>query len=517
MTALGRARAATRERLVNCLLRELAPPVHRRGDELRIDLGAAALVVGLRSWSPTGQHRLADAVGLDTGGGVRPAGHDEVVAAVLAAVADHLAPSPIDVDDLTRRIDGSTARTACFLAAPAPPGGDPVRDAEQSLRRGHPFHPTPKSAEGLDPAHAPELGVDLVLHRLEVAPGLLVGDDVTPGAPWPTLPVHPAQDALLRADPTLAVLAEHGELRHLGPVGPRVYPTSSVRTVCDPATGGAWKLPLRVRITNFVRTTPVEHARRALDAARVVAALRSAGGLPAGLEMIIETGYRTLDPQVVGEPLAAELTVLAREAPRAGLVPLVLAGLLEDAPDGGPPALLDAVDRSGASPAAWLRAFVGVSLVPLLAVFGAHGLGLEAHPQNALVHLDGGWPRVLLVRDLEGAHVRRSCIPAGVDPASPLVYDDEEAWTRLRYHAVTNQLASVVAALGRHPGGPGEEALWSEVAGALAAVRGPGRRWAGELLDAETLPAKANLLSLAAGHGEDPRYVGIENPIRAAR
>lgn len=515
-SGLARARAAARERLVVCVLRELVPPCRRDGERLLVTLPTATLVLRVLTWSPSGHHRFADEVALDAGHGARPAEHDAVVGALLAAVADHLGGEgvAVDVDDLAARVAGSVGRTACFLDAAGPPATDPVRLAEQSLVRGHPFHPTPKSADGLDEVHAPELGADFVLHRLAVAPSLLVGEDVAPGPDWSTLPVHPAQDAVLRGEDALTVLAEHGDVRFLGPDDTRVYPTSSVRTVAEHATGRSWKLPLRVRITNFVRTTPVEHARRALDAARVVHRLRAEGALPAGFGVLAETGWRTLDPQIVGESLAADLTVLAREAPPVGVVPLVLAGLVEDARDGGPPALHDAVDEAGGDTAAWLRAYLAVSLVPLLAVFDAHGLGFEAHPQNTLVHLERGWPTRVLVRDLEGAHVRRSRLPAGLDPASPLVYDDEEAWRRLRYHAVTNQLAVVVATLGRRPGGPDESALWGEVARVLAGVSGAGRPWARALLDDATLPAKANLLSLAAGRGEDPRYVAVANPVR---
>jgi siderophore synthetase component len=117
------------------------------------------------------------------------------------------------------------------------------------------------------------------------------------------------------------------------------------------------------------------------------------------------------------------------------------------------------------------------------------------------------------VRDLEGAHVRRDHLPAGLSADSPLVYTPAEAWQRLRYHAVVNHLALLVAVLGRHT--VGEEALWATVAGVLTDVTDPDAApWARDLLTSPTLPAKAHLRSWAAGRGEDPVYVDLPNPIR---
>ena len=74
------------------------------------------------------------------------------------------------------------ARSARYLDRTPP--GEPVtpeeitRQAEQSLLLGHPFHPTPKSAEGISDddleRFAPELGASFRLHYWAVAPELLV-------------------------------------------------------------------------------------------------------------------------------------------------------------------------------------------------------------------------------------------------------------------------------------------------------------------------------------------------------
>jgi siderophore synthetase component len=144
-------------------------------------------------------------------------------------------------------------------------------------------------------------------------------------------------------------------------------------------------------------------------------------------------------------------------------------------------------------------------------------VGFEAHLQNSLLITDGGRPVGFRVRDMEGAHVDRDRLPPGLDPTSPVVYGGDEAWQRLRYHDVVNQLAGVIATLGRHLGS--ERALWAVVADALregGASSGPAATWADDLRTSATLPAKANLLSRFSERGEAPMYVALPNPIREA-
>lgn len=513
-----RAEHAARTRLVLATLRELDLPVTRTDGHLHLTLPGATLSVALRTSSPSGHHDLGPVMLLDG----TPATHDAVVGAVLDAVGARVPAA--ELGDLRDRIADSVARTNRYLAAPARAGADPTRGAEQGLRLGHPLHPTPKSAEGLSDddltAWAPELGASFVLYHLAVAPPLVVGDGTPGPVPaavaarlppgWSALPMHPFQARRLAGDATLAGLVADGALRRLGPLGDPVWPTSSVRTVVDPATGASWKLPLHARLTHFVRTTPPEQARRAVDASRVVDGL---GDLPAGLTVMADQAWRTLDPSVVGDPLAAELTVVDREPfPPGG--PRVLAALLEEGPRGEEPPLVAEVRAVGAG--AWLRRWLGVSLVPMLRLFATAGIGFEAHPQNTLVVTEGGWPVRCVLRDMEGAHVRADRLPSGLAPKSPLVYTPEEAWRRLRYHAVVNQLALLVAVLGRHT--VGEAVLWRTVAAVLEELAhdpaaGP---WARNLRHADTLPAKAHLLSCAGGRGEDPLYVALPNPIARA-
>ncbi|WP_199431443.1 IucA/IucC family protein [Qaidamihabitans albus] len=511
MTPLDAARHATRRALLNAYLRETG--VHAApGGEWRITLPRTRrlLTVEVRHRCASGQHDYAEAT--------RP-GHEEFVAALLAELAALTGHD--DAGELAARIGNSTARAARYLARgrPPPPCGDPhalTRHAEQTLLLGHPFHPTPKSAEGFDDAdlrrYAPELGAEFVPYYLglarelvldvRVAEGAWVPEEVEARVPpgYAALPAHPWQARYLLARPDVAGLVERGALLPLGPLGRPVYPTSSVRTVCDPAFPASWKLPLHVRITNFVRNNPIEQLRRATDATVLVRQLPA----HTGFGVLRETGFRAPDPAVVGEDLAAELAVLYRENPFTGdpRAPRVLASLLED-----PAGLVECVREAG-DVAEWLRRYLAISLRPLLSLFFTEGIAFEAHVQNSLLCTEGGWPSRFWVRDLEGAAVSarrltRDVIPAG----SPLRYDDAEAWLRLRYHAVTNQLGHVVHVLGRYTG-TGEHRLWAVAREALAEVPE-----AAALLDDPVLPAKANLISRFTGRGERPSYVDVPNPL----
>jgi siderophore synthetase component len=465
--------------------------------------------------------------------------HDAFVDALLSelAAAQGDGAGAARKAELGAAIANSIARTERYVrrGRAAPPRGDAhalTRHAEQSLLLGHPFHPTPKSAEGLADAdlarYAPELGAAFALHLFAVARHLVIERRVAPGAwfadelaglappGYALLPAHPWQARYLLARPAVAALVAAGDVVALGPRGREVYATSSVRTVCAADFETAWKLPLHVRITNFVRTNPVEHVRRATDASALVALLAS-GWHHDGFGVLLETGFRAVDPEVVGEDLAADFAVLFRQHPFAtdGTAPRVLASLLERGPSGEPPELVGCAREAG-DVAEWLRRFLDISLRPLLTVFARDGLSFEAHVQNTLLCTDRGWPTRLWVRDMEGASASRQrlAVNGTLDalPAdSPVLYDDDEAWLRLRYHAVTNQLAHVVSVLGRHT--DGEERLWAAARAAIGGWR-EAEPYASRLLAAPALPAKANLVSRFAGHAERPLYVDVANPLR---
>lgn len=526
-TARERAERATQQRLLNAYLRECGRIPTETGDGLaRVHLsGERAIVVALRVRSECGHHCYGDEVWVERPGIARQRlGHDELVTLLLDEVAT-FADDIVGGGDgrvLARQIESSTAATVRYLEAPPSLPADLTRQAEQSLRFGHPFHPTPKSIDGFGddlPRYAPELGAEFrlrwfavradALRERRVAPGAWAPPDVERHTPsgYAPLPVHPWQADYLIRQARVAELIADGTLIALGELGGVVYPTSSVRTVCGPAFSTSWKLPLHVRITNFVRTNPIEHLRRATDASALLLRVQPQWRYER-FGVLLETGYRTIDPALLGDDLAADVAVLFRQHPFTDgqYTPRVVAGLLEER-DGEVPAVVEEVRRSGGSQPEWLRRYLRVSLLPLLDIFERDGISFEAHVQNSLLHTDGGWPDRFWVRDMEGTSVSTER-DSDVDSDSPLSYSDDEAWLRLRYHAVTNHLGHLIAVLGRY--GDDERPLWTAAREVLLSEGGELGR---ELVTAATLPAKANLLSRFAGRGERPLYVDIPNPL----
>ncbi|MEQ4724076.1 IucA/IucC family protein [Nonomuraea sp. B19D2] len=547
------AEEAAHQRLLNTYLRESGTPLGTTGDDLgRIDLPAAgaALVVALRHHSVFGHHAYGDQVWLEKRDGRRvPLDHDALVRLLLdeveAVAAKVFGPVPDGSERkraLAEQIESSIAATARYLRTRRTRAADDAhaltREAEQSLLLGHPFHPTPKSTQGFGDdleKYAPELGAAFVPHWFAVDRRILLERRVAAGTwiPGPVaaaaaevlgadhghalLPVHPWQARYLLANSRVAQLVADGLLVDLGALGPEVYPTSSVRTVCDPAFPTSFKLPLHVRITNFIRNNPVPHLGRATDASAVVAELAPEWAHP-GFSALVETGFRTVDPAVVGDDLSADFSVLYRDNPftDGSAAPRVIAALLEDR-DGDVPDLIHEVRRCAPDPdvtpgadhvAAWLRRYLGISLIPLLEIFDRDGVSFEAHAQNSLLHTDGGWPTRFWVRDMEGTSVSRQRLrPGAVPPDSPLLYDHDEAWMRLRYYAVTNHLGHLISVLGQYTDAD-EALLWRTAREMLAASGGEA---AADLLQRPVLPAKANLLSYFVGRGENPLYVDVPN------
>jgi siderophore synthetase component len=221
-----------------------------------------------------------------------------------------------------------------------------------------------------------------------------------------------------------------------------------------------------------------------------------------------------------GPPLAGSAT------------PMVVAALLDPDPVDGVPPVIRAVQQSGrgrggAGAVAWLERYLTLSLRPLTRLLVRHGIGLEAHTQNSLVGLDDGWPVRFVVRDLEGASLNRDH-PAATErfgeliaASSPALYGEAAVWQRFAYYLLVNHVGQLIATLAEHLG-PTEGELWG-VAGALLddeAVRhgaGPAAAPLRALLDAAELPAKANLVSVLEGHGEQPTWIGIRSPLRDSR
>ena len=564
------AEHAAAERLVNCFLRESGVDPVVVGSTATIPFARTRrTVIGSLAYrSPIGHHRFRPGFTLRTG---EPIGSTELARLVTAELGSSLAAT--DHDAFATLAADSAGKTRHFLERLPLTGTvdpwhapNPFLAAEQSVRFGHPFHPAAKASIGFTDRdldeYAPELGSSFPLHWLAVDPALLAEDrldtvrslDPPPAlcdaaaaplgparATWPLLPCHPWQAEHLAGLPAAAELLAAGRLVALGPLGGDVHPTASVRTVWDPASGRQLKLPLSVRITNFVRENSPEQLRRSVDASRAVAAigdLDAAVDGPAGaFAVLAELGTRRVVapegyPAADAAALAAATGVLYREGPpvAGSASPMVLAALLEPDPIDGVPPIIRAVQHAGGGDGtgrAWLERYLTLSLRALTRLLVRRGIGLEAHTQNSLVALDDGWPVRFVVRDLEGASLNRDHPLAAdtfepmISAGSPALYGETEVWRRFAYFVLVNHLGQLIATLAEHLG-PSERELWALAGEVLAdeAVRHGVEAAAAPLrplLDSADLPAKANLVSVLEGHGEQPTWIAVPNPLRSLR
>ncbi|MGH3978580.1 MAG: IucA/IucC family protein, partial [Pseudonocardiaceae bacterium] len=553
--------------LLRCWIRETG--IDRPADGvLRLDLAAAGTSVEapVAYWSAVGWHRFDPA---------RFAGGAPVDAVTLAALltaesASWRGSNPTGaVADVTGRVADSVRWVARHVterrAAPdEPPGTTPFLAAEQALLLGHPLHPTPKSREGLSDADAaaysPELRGSFPLHWFAADPAVvsadsalqqsaaaitasLAGGSLRLPAGTVAVPAHPWQARDVLARPGVRALLERGLLHDLGPAGPAWSPTSSVRTVYRAGAPVMLKLSLGLRITNSKRENlRIELARgsqvhRLLEAG-LGAALRAAHP---GFGVVRDPAWIAVDAP--GDRPESGLEVVLRDNPFRGDDRVAcVAGLVAERPDlpHGRSQLAtlvhDLAARTGRPATAvageWFARYLESAVVPVLWLYGTHGLGLEAHQQNTLVVLDAdGWPAGGRYRDNQGYYFSEtrsgglSTWLPGAGRELGTLCSDEVIDERLGYYIGVNNVLGMVGAMGSQRLAD-ERPLLARVRAVLAdlaARHGAALQLASTLLDSPTLRCKANLLTRVDGLDElvgpleaQSVYVDVPNPLPEA-
>jgi siderophore synthetase component len=465
--------------LLNCLRREVGEwadgtlRLPRTGTLLRAREGRwlSDPEVFTGSWQPLSWHELA------------------------VLVTKELGDPPVGFLD---EIAGSRSAIAAVLDARTAPPADLYRRSEQALVAGHRYHPAPKGRGGL-PApqwlpYAPEVHASFSLAQLE---GSFVDDGEVP-LPAGVLPAHPWQLSLLGLE---------------GPVsGPEVWPTSSVRTVYDPAADLFYKFSLDVRITNDVRRLWAHDLRWIPPLAGLLKPVFAdiASVFP-GAAFLIDRGYRTSPDSFEG--LAVVVRDGIRQHALPGVTPLLAAGISEGF-EGSP---LDGLDPDGAL--RWFHQYVSVVVPPVLHAFFAHGVVMECHLQNVVVGVDAeGMPVQAIYRDPEGMRLlpRHASLLSSMDgPDGSRGVSEAKGWERLRYCLVVNHLIEIAGAvLDRHPGLD----VWAQARSVFVAyARDHGCEQVMSLLDNRFVPAKANLLlRWTRAEGAASRYVDCPNPLYRA-
>ncbi|RJL33651.1 iron transporter [Bailinhaonella thermotolerans] len=516
------AEIATAHALLRCCVRELAGP---RGQvwpaEPYLLLRLAGTLLRVRGGPVGCSLRFSGAPDELRDGVWRPVGSERLAE---LAEAELTAVTGVPNGEFAGQVAAGRAAIEAILAARAGAAPPPDRwlESEQSLVYGHAFHPTPKARGGAPGAwleYAPEAHASFPLRFLGVRDCVIGGDTgvidslAPPCPPGHTpLPVHPWQASLLAAE--LAGPLSDGRLIDLGHGSP-VVPTSSVRTVYDPAAGVCLKFSLDVRITNCVRKNAWYELAGAVELTDRLGPVFDAlaADFP-GARWLREPGYRAPD---LGTRLLEGLGVIVREGPwgvvSPGVTP-VLAGALTSGHGRAA-----AVIGSAPDPLEWWAAYVSLVAPPVLHAYLAHGVVLEPHLQNVLVGLDsGGHPVEAVFRDLEGTKLvghDLSGLPEGV--ARSLTYNAERGWSRVVYCLVVNHLGEVAAEVSRHVRDQGR--VWAVVRECLASYAdefGCPLPLA-DLLAGAPLPAKANLgVRWARDADRAAGYVPVGNPLAAS-
>jgi siderophore synthetase component len=553
---------ATGIALLNCLVREVCAPEHqvrRTGHHLIVRLPRVGVVLRARlRRAPGGPSYPVAAPIVERRG-------DDWLAADWPRLADLTAgelelatgrPNP----EFTGQVAAGHAAMAALVEARDRPRDDGAVngrtavgrfvESEQALVAGHRFHPSPKARQG-DPGewldYAPEARARFPLRWLAVRADL-IAEEGDPAALEPlealappvprghrVLPAHPWQLSLLADRPVLQAALAAGSVLDLGPAGPEVVPTSSVRTVYVPDADLFCKFSLDVRITNCVRKNAWYELTGAVALSRMLRPVFAAlGAAFDGCALLDEPACRSVT--LADRRLYEGLGVIVRSGVRGHAGTPLLAAALAD-PYGCSPAALSRL-LAGAPPEralAWWDAYVRLVAPPVLHAFLAYGVVLEPHLQNVLVAVDADdLPVQAIFRDLEGTKLTPGPGPdaggpdrdlSGLPPrvAQTLTYDAGRGWDRVVYCLFVNHLAEIAAAIADlHPGL--EHELWRLAHGHVAryardhgrALRPDGTARLRALLAGVPLPGKANLRArwdrAADRHAT---YVPVRSPFEA--
>ncbi|MFD1331605.1 IucA/IucC family protein [Methylopila musalis] len=570
------AEQAALQNVANCYVREIdpgavvrhRPPGEVAADHLELPLRDqnGALRVEALALSACGPHRLGRAY-IRRGEGQDWARVDPMTAVIALLHEAYRSFGPeraerlrgCELELLSRVLGSYQSAAACLAAGAGECDDDSFIAAEQSIAFGHWLHPTPKSLQGMTwwqrPAYQPEHGgrfrltvfaapAGLTRHASaaalsapEIARAFLGADVDRLGLQDGEVPLlmHPLQAEALLLDPEVAGLRDRGALRMLGPAGPEVAATSSVRTLWTSERAWMPKFSLPVRITNSVRVNKRHELEAGVAVARLFAktdwlqrhprfrVIQDPAWITLDLPGRAESGFETIfreNPFVAGRDRGVA-TVAALTAPPLPGGRSRLERLVRDhaAQDGLRPA---------EAAKAWFRAYMDCAIAPPVALYDQLGVALEAHQQNTLLDVTGLLPRAAYYRDSQGFYLSNShrhaldrVIPEAASIGA-LYFDDCEIAERFGYYLLVNQAFSVINRMG-HDGLVSEAVLLDMLAERLERMAretpGVGGAFARAALDRPSIASKANLVTRLLdideldADDEAAVYARVDNPL----
>jgi siderophore synthetase component len=437
-------------------------------------------------------------------------------------------------------------------------------EAEQSLLFGHLLHPTPKSKQGMseeqETLYSPELKGSFQLHFFkadrsivdqdsahevtaeEIMLELLQKDDkfakaIEQDDQSVFIPVHPLQVQILLNDSHVQKNIEAGKLSYIGPYGEPFSATSSMRSVFSSDFKYMFKFSVPVKITNSLRVNLEKELHRGVEVTRL---MQSQIGQE--LTELFPSFTIIQDPAFLNIPADKETSgfeVVIRENPfyENDKDVSLIAGLCQDHGFGGrsriEAIIKDLAEKENRTTEEiskdWFAEYLSIALDPMLWLYETYGVALEAHQQNSIVQLEGGYPATFYYRDNQGYYYSESKADLLVKQVPDLnrksvtICSDEVAIERFRYYFFMNHLFGLINGFGS-AGLIEESELMKMLRTRLLHhhnLTGGKSGLLKSLLDSEQLPCKANLLTrfhdmdeLVGSLETQSVYTNIPNPLQ---
>lgn len=396
--------------------------------------------------------------------------------------------------ELQAQIHNSLQNMQRFLAHARVPYINALQHTEQSLLWGHPFHPSPKSRSGVQAEQlllcSPEVGAAFQLHWFEINPVLLkelgspVIDKVSETLTGRTglYPCHPWEVELVLQSGIYQQASQNKLIRHLGPLGKVVWPTSSVRTLYHPELDVFLKCSIHVRLTNCIRKNAWYELESAVGMTQLLAhTFEQVEHAHPGFRMLREPAASTIDlsqadatashDDVVN--LQESFGIIFREQLQSQYTDIHMAGTLASWDTVGQSQLAQRLDEQaqqyGESKAEftlnWLHSYFKLLVPGTLTLLFKHGVVLEPHLQNTVLAQENGLPVRVWIRDLEGTKLIPQHWPSdrlnGLSERAiaSVHYSEDQGWKRVSYCLLVNNIAEMIFHACQHTPGL-EQRAW---------------------------------------------------------
>ena len=438
-------------------------------------------------------------------------------------------------------------------------------ESEQALVLGHSMHPAPKSRTGFVhedwQKYSPESCGQTQLHYWLVAPEYIAEgtalsqpfseqlkqeikwhlaeselNTLAGYAHYKLLPLHPWQARYLQGKAWFKSLKTKLKIIDLGEKAWTFSPTTSVRTLASFNAPWMLKPSLSVMITNSIRVNLAKECYRGEMTHRLWHSELGQNILKQcpTLKAVNDPAWIALQ---LNDEILDETICIVRDQPFTPEQQVTcIAALCQDHPAQERNrfnALFDQIaqqearDDQAKIAQDWFKAFLNISLIPLMYVYHRYGMAFESHQQNVLLELKDGWPEFVWLRDNQGFYYIEEFageilqhFPELNDKAHAVgskAFVDE----RFSYYFFGNTLFGIINAIGA-TGYVSEQNLLSILQQQLFELlqQYPDSSLIQSLLYQPTLPYKGNLLTrlyeldeLIAPVENQSVYIQLANPL----